>query len=272
MKLGGHIALVTGGSRGIGRGIVERLAEEGASVVFTGRNSDTGFEFEKICQDAGQAVRFVVADSAREDDVRGAVELTIKTFGGLNTVVHNAAALDMTGPGKPDSHVTELDESTIDALFGTALKGAVWASKYAIRHMRDHGGGAVINISAAASVLAMKGCPAYQASKGAINALTRQIAVDYGPDNIRCNAIIVGFINTGSATITKLLEGGPFITRVREQIPMPRLGAPRDVANGVLYLASDEGSYVTGALLPIDGGYTCHLNVGDAASSKAFEG
>jgi 3-oxoacyl-[acyl-carrier protein] reductase len=138
--------------------------------------------------------------------------------------------------------------------------------------MREHGGGALINISAASSILAMQGRPAYQASKGAINALTRQMAVDYGPDNIRSNAIIVGFINTGSESMQRLVSGGQFITRVREQIAMPRLGAPRDIANGVVYLASDEGSYVTGILLPIDGGYTCHLNVGDSASLSTYEG
>jgi NAD(P)-dependent dehydrogenase (short-subunit alcohol dehydrogenase family) len=272
MRLENHVALVTGGSRGIGRAIVQRLAEEGASVTFTGRNPETGLELEKILRHAGLTVRFVAADSAREADVRHAVESTIETFGGLNTVCHNAAATDKTGPGRGDSHVADIDEDTIDALFAVAVKGAFWAAKYGVRHMRKHGGGALINISAASSTLAMQGRPAYQASKGALNALTRQMAVDYGPDNIRSNAIIVGFIDTGSEVIKRLAEGnGRFISRVRELIVLPRLGAPADIANGVLYLASDEGSYVTGVLLPVDGGYTCHLNVGDSASIQTYQ-
>jgi NAD(P)-dependent dehydrogenase (short-subunit alcohol dehydrogenase family) len=215
MRLENHVALVTGGSRGIGRGIVQRLAEEGASVMFTGRTPETGLELEKTLRDAGLTVRFVAADSASEADVRHAVESTIETFGGLNTLCHNAAATDRTGPGRSDSHVADIDEESIDALFGTAVKGAFWAAKYAVRHMRENGGGALINISAASSVLAMQGRPAYQASKGAINALTRQLAVDYGPDKIRANAIIVGFIDTGGEGIKRLTEASSTWPRTR---------------------------------------------------------
>src|ERR1700751_804067 len=164
MRLENHVALGTGGSRGIGRGIVQRLAQEGAAVMFTGRNPETGLELEKTLRDVGLTVRFVTADSAREADVRRAVESAIETFGGLNTVCHNAAATERTGPGRGDSHVADIDEDTIDALFGTAVTGAFWAAKYAVRHMREHGGGALINISAASSTLAMQGRPAYQAS------------------------------------------------------------------------------------------------------------
>jgi 3-oxoacyl-[acyl-carrier protein] reductase len=271
MRLGQHVALVTGGSRGIGRGIVERLAEEGAAVVFTGRNPDTGADVEDACLAAGRQVRFVPADSSIEDDVQRAVATTIETFGGLTTLVNNAAATDMTGPGKPDSHVADIETSAYESVLRTALSGTLWACKYAIRHMRDHGGGSIINVSAASSVLAIKGRPAYQASKGAINALTRQMAVDYGPDNIRSNAIIVGFINTGGPAISKMVENERFIAGIRQQILMPRLGEPRDVANGVVYLASDESAYVTGVLLPIDGGYTCHVSIPDTSASTAIE-
>jgi NAD(P)-dependent dehydrogenase (short-subunit alcohol dehydrogenase family) len=271
MRLEHQVALVTGGTRGIGRGIVERLAEEGASVAFTGRNSETGREVEHACVGAGYSARFINADSSVEDDVRGAVATTIEVFGGLNTLVNNAAATDMTGPGKPDTHVADIENFAYEAVLRTALSGTLWACKYAIRHMREHGGGALINISAASSVLAITGRPAYQASKGAINALTRQMAVDYGPENIRSNAIIVGFINTGGATIAKMVTNERFISGIRQQILVPRLGEPRDIANGVVYLASDEAAYVTGVLLPIDGGFTCHLSIPDTAGSSAIE-
>jgi 3-oxoacyl-[acyl-carrier protein] reductase len=250
---------------------VERLAEEGASVVFTGRNPETGRELERSCVAAGHSVRFIAADSSVEDDVRGVVQTTIDTFGGLHTLVNNAAATDMTGPGKPDSHVADIETFAYEAVLRTALSGTLWACKYAIRHMRENGGGSLINISAASSVLAIKGRPAYQASKGAINALTRQMAVDYGPDNIRSNAIIVGFINTGGPAIAKLVTNERFISGIRQQILMPRLGDPRDIANGVVYLASDESAYVTGILLPIDGGYTCHVTIPDTSAASAIE-
>lgn len=271
MLLKNNVALVTGGSRGIGRGIVRRLCEEGAQVVFTGRNPDTGRALERECVADGLAAKFVVADSANDADTKAAVELAISTFGGLNTLVHNAAATDMTGAGKPDTHVTEIDENTIDGIFGTAVKGAFSSAKYAIRHMRDHGGGAIINISASSSILAMKGRPAYQASKGAINVLTRQMAIDYGHANIRCNAIIVGFINTGSESMERMIKSDGFKKGIGRQIVLERPGSPRDIANGVVYLASEMGSYVTGILLPIDGGYTSHLNVGDMASAATFD-
>jgi NAD(P)-dependent dehydrogenase (short-subunit alcohol dehydrogenase family) len=271
MLMKNNVVLVTGGSRGIGRGIVRRICEEGGSVMFTGRNPDTGLALERECVEAGLPVKFIVADSASEADVKAAVEATIATFGGLNTLVHNAAATDMTGAGKPDSHVAEIDDATIDGIFGTAIKGAFYAAKYAIRHMRDHGGGAIINISASSSILAMKGRPAYQASKGAINVLTRQMAIDYGADNIRCNAIIVGFINTGSEGMERMIKSEGFKKGIGQQIVLGRPGAPRDIANGVVYLASEMGTYVTGILLPIEGGYTSHLNVGDMASSATFK-
>src|SRR5690606_35961552 len=114
------------------------------------------------------------------------------------------------------------------------------------------------------------GRPAYQASKGAINALTRQIAVDYGRDLIRSNAIIVGFTFTGDPIMEKLVANPDFINKLRPFIPTPRLGKPRDIANGVVYLASDDAEYVTGVMLPIDGGLTCRLGMPDTTSASAL--
>jgi NAD(P)-dependent dehydrogenase (short-subunit alcohol dehydrogenase family) len=271
MRLARKTALVSGGSRGIGRAIVQRLAEEGAEVVFTGRNAETGRALEKECVDAGHSVKFVVADSAVEDDVQSVVAATIETFGGLSILVNNAAATDMTGPGKPDSNVADIENYAVEAVLRTGLMGTLWACKYAIRHMRENGGGSIVNISAASSVLAIKGRPAYQASKGAINALTRQMSVDYGPDNIRVNAIVVGFINTGGPAISKMVLNESFIRGIRGQIVLPRLGDPRDIANGVLYLASEESGFVTGILLPIDGGQTSHVAIPDTSAMSAIE-
>jgi 3-oxoacyl-[acyl-carrier protein] reductase len=132
--------------------------------------------------------------------------------------------------------------------------------------MQVAGGGAIINISAASSIRAMEGRPAYQASKGAINALTRQLAIDYGRDGIRANAIVVGFTPTGGEVMNRLLANEAFMASVRQAIPSNRLGSPRDIANGCVFLASEEGEYVNGVLLPIDGGYTAKLGIPDTSN------
>ncbi len=269
MRLQGKVALVLGGTRGIGLGIVERLLEEGASVVLTGRSKETGIvALEKLKK--FQNVHFIAGSVLEEKDVRGAIEETVKKFGSLTTLVNNAAATDMTGPGKPDTHIAEISNEAFDYVVKTGLYSVFWGCKYAIPHMKKAGGGSIINISAASSIRAIDGRPAYQTSKGGINSLTRQIAVDYGRDSIRCNAIIVGFTYTGDPTMKKMVANDAFIGALRRTIPLPRLGDPHDIGNGVVYLASDDSTYVTGVLLPIDGGLTCRLGIPDTTSASAM--
>jgi len=270
MRLEGKVALVTGATYGIGTTIVERLAEEGASVVFTGRTADKGLALEQRLRDAGRVVSFAQGSAADENDVKAAVARAVEEYGTLTTVVNNAAATDLTGPGRPDNHVEEIETDVFEAIMRTGLFGVLWTSKYAIPHMKAAGGGAIINISAASSIRAIDGRPAYQASKGAINALTRQMAVDYGVDGIRSNAIIVGFTPTGGDIITRMVQNEAFISAVKKAIPSPRLGRPTDIANGCVYLASDEGEYVNGVLLPIDGGMTCKLGIPDTSALSAM--
>ncbi|MCU4186798.1 SDR family oxidoreductase [Acidiferrimicrobium sp. IK] len=116
----------------------------------------------------------------------------------------------------------------------------------------------------------MDGRPGYQASKGAVNALTRQVAVDYGLEGISSNAIIVGFTPTGGEVITKMVQNEAFIAAVRRAIPSPRLGRPLDIANGVVFLASDEAEYIHGVLLPTDGGLSCRLGIPDTSALSAI--
>lgn len=270
MRLEDKVAIVTGGTYGIGAGIVERLAEEGCVVAFTGRTRDKGEALQKTLEEEGRSVLFLQGSVADEDDVKSAVEATVARFGRLTTLVNNAAATDTTGPGKPDSHVTEIPNEAFDKVIRTGVNAVLWTCKYSIPHMIEAGGGAIINISAASSIRAIDGRPAYQASKGAVNALTRQVAVDYGVSGIRSNAIIVGFTPTGGDVITKMVNNESFISAVRKAIPSPRLGSPRDIGNGVVYLASDEGEYVNGVLLPIDGGMTCKLGIPDTSALSAI--
>lgn len=269
MRLEGKVALVTGATYGIGTTILERLAEEGASVVFTGRSGDKGKALEERLLGAGRAVLFVQGSVTEEDDVRSAVAAAVDRYGSLTTVVNNAAATDVSRPGGGDSHVDIIDTEAFEQVVRTGLFGVLFTSKYAIPHMKSAGGGAIVNISAASSIRSIEGRPAYQASKGAVNSLTRQMAVDYGPFGIRSNAIIVGFTPTGGEIITRMVENEAFIREVRKAIPSPRLGSPRDIANGCVYLASDEAEYVNGVLLPIDGGFTCKLAIPDTSALSA---
>jgi meso-butanediol dehydrogenase/(S,S)-butanediol dehydrogenase/diacetyl reductase len=257
MRLDGKVALVTGGTRGIGQGIVEMLAAEGAAVAFTGRSEDAGRAVEAAVKDAGGQALYLRADNGVEDEIAGAVVATVERFGSLTTLVNNAIASEAAGSGK-DNHVDEIDNDTFAQIFRIALMGTVWASKYAIPEMRKAGSGSVVNISASSSKSALPHRPAYHASKGAINAMTRQMAVDYGKDDIRTNAIIVGFIYTGTDAMAAILDNPSYRAAFQKNIMVPRFGEPADIAAGVVYLASDESKYVTGIELIIDGGALCH--------------
>ncbi len=256
-RLDGKVALVTGGTRGIGRGTVEMMAAEGAKVAFTGRTEALGEEMVELVRNAGGEAMFIRADSGMEADVEAAVRKTVETYGSLTVLMNNAISTEDVGSGK-DTHVHEIDNDTFGGIFRVAVWGTFWACKYAIPEMRKVGCGSIINISASSSKSALPHRPAYHGSKGAINALTRQIAVDYGKDNIRCNAIIVGFILNGSASMASILEIPEARKAFEKNIMVPRLGEPADIAAGAVYLAADESKYVTGIELPIDGGALIH--------------
>ena len=232
------------------------LAAEGAAVGFTGRSEDKGREVEEAVTAAGGRARYVRADNSVESEVAAAVAATADAFGPLTTLVNNAIS-DESGGGR-DTHVDTIDNEVFDSIFGVSLMGTLWATKYAIAHMRAAGHGSIVNISASSSKRALPHRPAYQASKGAINALTRQLAVDYGKERIRANTIIVGFVFTGTPQMTAILSDPDLRAAFEKNVMVPYLGEPADIAAGVVYLASDESKYVTGTELTIDGGALCH--------------
>ncbi|MCR9096454.1 MAG: SDR family oxidoreductase [bacterium] len=257
MRLANKVAVITGGTKGIGRTTAIMMAAQGAKVAFTGRTVEAGREVEDRIREAGGTGMFVRADNRREDEIENAIASAVDAFGPITTLMNNAIATDEVSGGG-DDHVDSIEFEVLDSIVRAALYGTIWATKYAIPSMREAGGGSIINVSASSSVGAIPGRPAYQASKGAINALTRQLAVDYGKQNIRANTIVVGFTNTGSETFERILSDPARRAAFERLVLLPRLGESEDVAHGAIYLASDESKNVTGTMLTIDGGALCH--------------
>lgn len=253
-RMDGKVALVTGGTRGIGRGIVEMIAREGAKVCFTGRNPLPAQEVEEAVRAAGGTASFIAADSGVEADIQRAVATTVERYGKLTSLVNLAVAQEALSQ---DDHIDTISNETFEAVMRVALWGTFWGCKYAIPEMRKAGNGSIVNISASSSISALPHRPGYHASKGAINALTRQLAADYGKDDIRTNTIIVGLIYNGSAGMTKMLATPHLRQAFERNIMVPRMGEPADIAGGATYLLSDEAKYVTGIELRIDGGALC---------------
>jgi NAD(P)-dependent dehydrogenase (short-subunit alcohol dehydrogenase family) len=265
MRLEGKVALVTGSTRGIGRATAVRFAAEGASLVVTGRSQDDGRAVEQEIRDAGGEAVYVPTDLAKEDDVVAAVDAAIDRYGRLTTLVNNAAPTELMGPGRLDRRVTELTNEGWDSIMLVGLKAIMWMCKYAIPRMIEAGNGAIVNISSAASILGTPGLDTYTALKGALNTLTRSIAVEYAPDNIRCNCIVSGMVLTSEGAF-KMMDD-PVIGGATKAMHLTRLGLPEDIANAALFLASDEAAFVTGALLPVDGGVTCRMPVPDISAA-----
>jgi NAD(P)-dependent dehydrogenase (short-subunit alcohol dehydrogenase family) len=257
VRLEGKVALITGGTAGIGANMVATMAAEGASVAFTGRNAERGKELEAGLTDRGLSVSFVQADNGVEDEVKNAVHHTVESYGSLTVLVNNAAATETSVSGA-DSRVDEIANDDWDHIFKSALYGTLWASKYAIPHMKAAGHGSIVNISASSSMRSSRGRPAYQSSKGAINSLTRQMAAEYGAHSIRSNAIIVGFINSDGPVMRKLLADEEYMAVIKGMLVLPYIGEPSDISHAAVYLASDESKYVTGSQLTVDGGALCY--------------
>jgi NAD(P)-dependent dehydrogenase (short-subunit alcohol dehydrogenase family) len=265
MRLAGNVALVTGSTRGIGRAIATRFAREGAQVVITGRTDDAGRAVEAEIRGAGGDAVYVVTDLANEDDVVAAVQAAVERYGKLTILVNNAAPTELMGPGRLDRRVTELTNEGWDSIMLVALKAVMWACKYSIPEIAKAGGGAVVNISSAASLLGTAGLDTYTAAKGALNTLTRSMAVEYAPDGVRVNCIVSGMVLTSEGAF-KMMDD-PVIGGATKAMHLTRLGLPDDIANAALFLASDEAAFVTGAILPVDGGVTARMPVPDISAA-----
>jgi NAD(P)-dependent dehydrogenase (short-subunit alcohol dehydrogenase family) len=268
LRMAGKVAIVTGSTRGIGRATALRFAREGACVVVTGRTEDAGRAVEAEIRAAGGEGVFVPTDLAREEDVVQMVTTAMERYGALTTLVNNAAPTELMGPGRLDRRVTELENDAWDSIMLVALKAVIWSCKHSIPAMTasaDSGGGAIVNISSAASILGTPGLDTYTAAKGALNALTRSLAVEYAPDGIRVNCIVSGMVLTSEGA-WKMMED-PAIGGATKAMHLTRLGMPDDIANAALFLASDESAFVTGAVIPVDGGVTARMPVPDISAA-----
>lgn len=263
-RLDGHVALVTGSTRGIGRATAVRFAEEGAAVVVTGRSQETGTAVATEITDAGGRAIYVPMNLNREADVEHAVARAVDAFGRLTVLVNNAAPTDLVGPGRGDRGLHQITDDAWDSIMTVALKQLVWCCRHAVPAITAAGGGAIVNISSAASLLGVKGIDAYTAAKGAINALTRSLAVELADDSIRVNTIVCGMVLTSEGA-WQMMEH-PVLGPATKALHLTRLGLPEDIANVALFLASDEAAFVTGHNLVADGGSTAKMAVPDISA------
>lgn len=250
----GRAVLVTGGALGIGRGIVRAFAREGAGVGIADLDAEAAQRLaDEITESGGRAV-VTVGDVSQAADAQRMVADAVAAFGRLDVLVNNAGIQ----PVGWYFRIEDTPEEVWDRIIGVNLKGVFLMSKYAIPEIRKAGRGAVVNMASVQGLQSMPGVPSYAASKGGILSLTRNMALDYAPEGIRVVAICPGTIDSEMVRVAARAEGGDEEANVRGYgafHPLGRIGQPEDVAQAVLFLASDRASFITGEYLTVDGGF-----------------
>lgn len=261
MRLDGKIAIITGAAGGIGRATALRFAREGCKMALNDILAGLLAETETMVRAAGGEAISVVGDVSRPADTAALIDTTIDRYGCIDILDNNAAFY-------VPADVGDLSEEDWDRVQDVNVKGTYLCSKYAIPHMARRKGGSIVNVGSIVSFVALDGpkglAPAYVASKGAVLQLTRALAVRHARDGIRVNCVCPGFIETSMVEVA--LAGMADTDEGREAIrqggaaahPLGRFGRPEEVANAVLFLASDEASFITGSPLHVDGGYLAH--------------
>jgi NAD(P)-dependent dehydrogenase (short-subunit alcohol dehydrogenase family) len=269
-RLDNKVALVTGGTRGLGRAISIALAANGAKVAVTGRTKEDGVKVAQAIKDAGGDAEFVHLDLSDEESVKGAVAETVDRFGKLNVLINNAAPTEfITGSvagdlgQKADDTVTEITTENWRKITIPSIDGLMWTLKYSIPRMLAAGGGSIVNISSTASIQGAGGLDAYTASKGAMNALTRSTAVNYQP-HIRSNCLVAGAFRTEG--LAPVLANPAIEKAFNDLVLTPAIGVPEDIAMVAVFFASDESSYITGQIVPVDGGITVPMSIPKVAA------
>ncbi len=244
MRLQGKATIVTGAASGFGEGIARRYAAEGAKVIVADMNLDGA---RRVAAEIGGIA--AGGDVSREADVQALVDLAVAEFGGLDIVVNNAGT---THRNKP---ILEVTEAEFDRVYAVNVKSIFWMVRASVPVLKARGGGSIINVSSTAGMRPRPGLTWYNSTKGAVNTATLAMAQEFGKDNIRVNAICPVISATG--LLTEFM-GGPDTPETRARfvasIPLGRMSTPADIANACVWLGEDASSFITGVLLPVDGG------------------
>ena len=247
MRLEGKVAMITGGAHGMGAEECRLFAREGAKVVVADIREEDGRRVEAQIAEAGGEAMFVPLNVSDEAAWEAAAAQIVDRFGRLDILVNNAG---ISGSGEPDFRSTE----AWDRLMNVNARGVFLGIKYAVTEMQKTGGGAIVNISSISGFVGQEAVhPGYNASKGAVRILTKSAAVQHAKDGIRVNSVHPGMM---PPMLTSMQRGDRDPEEMAATVPMGREGEPIEVANAVLFLASDEASYITGTELIVDGGYT----------------
>jgi len=243
MKLMGKVAFITGYGSGLGRAIAVLYAKEGAAVAGTSRSEAKGRETAALIEKDGGRTLFLAGDVGDSSRMEAIVQEAIRAFGGMDILVNSAGI-------RTNGSITDITEAEWDRTLDTNLKGVFVVSRLVIPLMMERGGGVILNIAARSGIAGQAGRAAYCASKGGMVTLTEAMAMDYAPHRIRVNCICPGPTRTPMVD-TSTAER---MARYAKRVPLGRIGEPEDIAYAALYLASDEASLVTAAILPVDGG------------------
>lgn len=247
-RMDGKLAIVTGGASGMGRAVTERFLQEGASVAILDLNEDALNAVVDELKPSGTVVGFAT-DISQADSVTGAVQKAVEALGGLDTVVNAAGILDGY------ANLEDTDEKLWDQIMNVDLKGTFLVTKTALPHLLKNDKSAVVNFSSIAGVVANGGGIAYTSAKHAVLGFTKQMAADYGKQGLRTNAVLPGAVET-AMTNELFAAGDAAVMDSVNAVPAGRYAQPEEIANTVLFLASDEASFIHGATYLVDGGWT----------------
>lgn len=261
-RLEGRTAIVTGGAFGIGKAISERFAEEGAHVFVVDRAVEQGNLTAREIAHRGGRATFIPCDVSNSAEVRAAVAETVDAGGGIDVLVNNAGIPGVLVP------VVDMPEDEWERVIAVNLGGVYRFAKYSLPHLISSGRGSMINFASTFGMVGAHNSPAYGASKGGVIALSRQLAVDYGPHGVRVNAVAPGFVDNDMDQRRTRMTPEAAVANLSARVatasiqPLGRQCQPAEIAAAVAFLASDDASFITGAVLPVDGGCTSFFNFG----------
>jgi NAD(P)-dependent dehydrogenase (short-subunit alcohol dehydrogenase family) len=242
------VVMITGGLSGIGRAAALAFAKKGAKVVVAGRRDEAGKALIDELRSRGAEAEFIKADVRKEDDVRALVDKTVARFGRLDVAVNNAATEGQVGP------ITDQTAESFAATFETNVLGVVLSMKHEVRAMQAQGSGSIINISSTYGHEGAAGASIYVGAKHAVEGITKSVALELAKSGIRVNAVAPGPTDTGM--LTRFTGTAENKAALAAEVPLGRLGLPEEVADGIVFIASNEARFITGHILNVDGGHT----------------